>query len=73
MSLNFWEFLFWWITIAGLKTQWKAAIDFKWIRDNKDAVAANIMNRKSTANLDLVLELYDKMLALQKVKSFVLC
>ncbi|KAJ8433788.1 hypothetical protein Cgig2_025951 [Carnegiea gigantea] len=51
---------------SGLKTQWKAAIDFKWIRDNKDAVAANIKNRKSTANLDLVLELYDKMLALQK-------
>ncbi|KAL2893721.1 Serine--tRNA ligase chloroplastic/mitochondrial [Bienertia sinuspersici] len=51
---------------AGLKNQWKAAIDFKWIRDNKDAVAVNIKNRKSIANLELVLELYDKMLSLQK-------
>lgn len=48
--------------------QWKAAIDFKWIRDNKDAVAVNIKNRNSTANLELVLELYDKMLAVQKVR-----
>ncbi|KAL9228736.1 hypothetical protein vseg_004285 [Gypsophila vaccaria] len=50
----------------GVKSQWKAAIDFKWIRDNKDAVAANIKNRKSAANLELVLDLYDKMLSLQK-------
>ncbi|GAB2283216.1 hypothetical protein Dimus_017741 [Dionaea muscipula] len=49
-----------------VKTQWKAAIDFKWIRDNREAVAANIRNRKSAANLDLVLDLYDKMLTLQK-------
>ncbi|KAK4413991.1 Serine--tRNA ligase, chloroplastic/mitochondrial [Sesamum alatum] len=46
--------------------QWKAAIDFKWIRENKEAVAANIKNRNSTANLDLVLELYDKFLNVQK-------
>ncbi|KMT19805.1 hypothetical protein BVRB_1g008570 [Beta vulgaris subsp. vulgaris] len=51
---------------TGLKTQWKAAIDFKWIRDNKDAVADNIKIRNSTANLELVLELYDKMLSVQK-------
>ncbi|OMO88413.1 hypothetical protein CCACVL1_08403 [Corchorus capsularis] len=49
-----------------LKPQWKAAIDFKWIRDNKEAVAINIKNRNLNANLDLVLELYDKMLNLQK-------
>ncbi|XP_015885274.1 serine--tRNA ligase, chloroplastic/mitochondrial isoform X1 [Ziziphus jujuba] len=49
-----------------LKPQWKAAIDFKWIRDNKDAVAANIRNRNSNANLELVLELYEKMSNLQK-------
>ncbi|KAG6608257.1 Serine--tRNA ligase, chloroplastic/mitochondrial, partial [Cucurbita argyrosperma subsp. sororia] len=48
------------------KPQWKASIDFKWIRDNKDLVAANIENRKSGANLELVLQLYDKMLNLQK-------
>ncbi|CAN6720612.1 unnamed protein product [Malus baccata var. baccata] len=50
----------------GVKQQWKAAIDFKWIRDNKDAVAANIKKRNSNANLELVLELYHKMLSLQK-------
>ncbi|OMO94488.1 hypothetical protein CCACVL1_05972 [Corchorus capsularis] len=49
-----------------LKPQWKAAIDFKWIRDNKEAVAINIKNRNSNAHLELVLELYDKMLNLQK-------
>lgn len=52
---------------AVLKPQWKAAIDFKWIRDNKDAVAANIRNRNSNANLELVIELYEKMSNLQKV------
>ncbi|XWS21474.1 hypothetical protein CRYUN_Cryun30bG0057700 [Craigia yunnanensis] len=49
-----------------VKPQWKAAIDFKWIRDNKEAVAVNIKNRNSNANLELVLQLYDKMLNLQK-------
>ncbi|GMI82820.1 Seryl-tRNA synthetase, ovule abortion 7 [Hibiscus trionum] len=49
-----------------VKPQWKAAIDFKWIRDNKEEVAVNIKNRNSNANLELVLELYDKMLNLQK-------
>ncbi|KAL5558929.1 hypothetical protein UlMin_035140 [Ulmus minor] len=50
----------------AVKPQWKAAIDFKWIRDNKDAVANNIKNRNSNANLELVLELYEKMSNLQK-------
>ncbi|CAK7347183.1 unnamed protein product [Dovyalis caffra] len=49
-----------------VKPQWKAAIDFKWIRDNKDAVALNIKNRNSHANLELVVDLYEKMLAVQK-------
>ncbi|KAJ7958978.1 Serine--tRNA ligase [Quillaja saponaria] len=49
-----------------VRPQWKAAIDFKWIRDNKEAVVANIKNRNSNANLELVLELYEKMLNLQK-------
>ena len=50
--------------------QWKASIDFNWIKDNKDAVATSIRNRNSNANLDLVLELYSKMLDLQKASRF---
>lgn len=53
--------------VVGGKPQWKATIDFKWIKDNKEAVAANIRNRNSHANLDLVLHLYDSMFHLQKV------
>ncbi|CAN1181882.1 Serine--tRNA ligase, chloroplastic/mitochondrial [Linum perenne] len=52
------------------KPQWKAAIDFKWIRDNSEAVAANIKSRNSNARLELVLELYDNMLAVQKKLVF---
>ncbi|KAH7687168.1 Serine-tRNA ligase type1 protein [Dioscorea alata] len=52
--------------VVVAKPQWKAAIDFKWIRENKDLVAGNIRNRNSSANLDLVLELYEKYLGLQK-------
>ncbi|XP_058086680.1 serine--tRNA ligase, chloroplastic/mitochondrial isoform X2 [Magnolia sinica] len=48
------------------KPQWKAAIDFKWIRDNKDIVATNIKNRNSNADLELVLDLYEKLMSLQK-------
>lgn len=48
--------------------QWRAAIDFKWIRDKKEDVAANIKNRNSNANLEAVLELYDKLLNVQKVR-----
>ncbi|KAI8550335.1 hypothetical protein RHMOL_Rhmol06G0097400 [Rhododendron molle] len=49
-----------------VKPQWKAAIDFKWIRDNKAAVAVNVKNRNSNANLELVLDLYERMLNVQK-------
>uniref|UniRef100_M1D1D3 Seryl-tRNA synthetase n=1 Tax=Solanum tuberosum TaxID=4113 RepID=M1D1D3_SOLTU len=49
-----------------VKPQWKAAIDFKWIRDNKESVAVNIKNRNSNANLEIVLELYEKLLSVQK-------
>lgn len=52
-----------------LKPQWKASIDFKWIRDNKEAVAANIAHRNSSANLELVLELYDRLLSILKVRA----
>lgn len=50
-----------------VKPQWKAAIDFKWIRDNKESVAVNIKNRNSNANVEIVLQLYDKLLNVQKV------
>lgn len=50
-----------------VKPQWKAAIDFKWIRDNKESVAVNIKNRNSNANLELVLQLYEKLLNVQKI------
>ncbi|XP_065620594.1 serine--tRNA ligase, chloroplastic/mitochondrial-like [Quercus suber] len=50
----------------AVKAQWKAAIDFKWIRENKEAVALNIEKRNSNANLETVLQLYDKMTHLQK-------
>lgn len=55
------------VIVAVKGNQWKAAIDFKWIRDNKEAIAVNIKNRKSHANLDLVVELYDKLSSVQKV------
>ncbi|KAK2995351.1 hypothetical protein RJ640_006571 [Escallonia rubra] len=49
-----------------VKPSWKAAIDFKWIRENEGVVAANIKNRNSNANLELVLKLHDRMLDVQK-------
>lgn len=49
--------------------RWKAAIDFKWIRENKDLVAENIKKRNASADLDLVLELYENMCAVQKVRD----
>ncbi|XP_059636299.1 serine--tRNA ligase, chloroplastic/mitochondrial isoform X2 [Cornus florida] len=49
-----------------VKPQWKAAIDFKWIRDNKAAIAVNIKNRNSNANLELVVDLYERLLNVQK-------
>ena len=57
------EFFF----LAARPPQWKAAIDFKWIRDNKEAVEINIENRNSNADLEAVLELYENMVTLQKV------
>lgn len=62
-----WFFLKKKIALSGVKPQWKATIDFKWIKDNKEAVAANLKNRNSDADLNLVLHLYDKMFTLQKV------
>ncbi|ERN15691.1 serine--tRNA ligase, chloroplastic/mitochondrial isoform X1 [Amborella trichopoda] len=49
-----------------VKPQWRASIDFKWVRDNKEIVAANILNRNSTTDLELVLNLYEQFCRLQK-------
>lgn len=53
--------------LVAARPLWKAAIDFKWIRDNKEAVEINIRNRNSNANLEAVLQLYENMVNLQKV------
>lgn len=51
--------------IGQSRPLWKASIDFKWIRDNKEAVALNARNRKSAANVELVVELYERLCNLQ--------
>ncbi|KAF2589152.1 hypothetical protein F2Q70_00041841 [Brassica cretica] len=51
---------------SAARPQWKASIDFKWIRDNKEAVEINIKNRNSNADLGGVIELYENMVNLQK-------
>lgn len=52
---------------SSARPQWKASIDFKWIRDNKEAIGINIKNRNSNADLGAVIELYENMVNLQKV------
>lgn len=52
---------------ATPKQTWKASIDFKFIRDNKEAVAANINNRKCGGDVDTVVQLYEQSVALSKV------
>ena len=39
-------------------------LDYKFIKDNLDAVKQNIINRNMTADADKVVELYDKRTAL---------
>lgn len=39
---------------------WKAAVDFKWVRDNRVAMDANIRERKANADVALVVELYEE-------------
>lgn len=51
--------------IPGIKhiPTWKAHLDFKWIRDNKEAVEENIRHRKSTADVTKVVSLYEQFVA----------
>ena len=44
------------------RATWKANIDFKYIRDNKEAVIENCLIRKSTADVNRVVELYEDFL-----------
>ena len=44
------------------RASWKASIDFKYIRDNKEAVIENCSVRKTTADVDRVVELYEDFL-----------
>lgn len=43
---------------------WRASLDFRWIRDNKDAVAENIRKRNAAADVELVVNMYEKSLSL---------
>ncbi|CAM6091028.1 unnamed protein product [Calypogeia fissa] len=42
------------------RPSWRASIDFKWIRENKDEIAANIAHRKSGGDVEAVVELYEQ-------------
>lgn len=42
------------------RPSWRASIDFKWIRENKDAIAANVVHRKSVADVEAVVQLYEQ-------------
>ncbi len=50
-------------------TTWRASIDFKWIRENKEAVAANIRNRNSSGDVEQVVRLYEQSVSLSQVTS----
>ena len=49
------------------KQTWKANIDFKFIRENKDAIAKNIQNRKSGGDVEQVVQLYEQSVSLNQV------
>ncbi|GJP32913.1 hypothetical protein CLOM_g17496 [Closterium sp. NIES-68] len=44
---------------AAAPATWKASIDFKWIRENRDLVEVNVKERQSNADVDRVVELYE--------------
>eukprot|EP00897_Mesotaenium_endlicherianum_P004987 jgi/Mesen1/4516/ME000023S03890 len=39
---------------------WKAHLDFKWMRDNKEAIARNIVARNAKVDVEKVVELYEE-------------
>ncbi|CAI5958787.1 unnamed protein product [Closterium sp. NIES-65] len=44
---------------AAPPATWKASIDFKWVRENRDLMEANVKERQSNADVALVVELYE--------------
>ncbi|KAG0597863.1 hypothetical protein M758_12G026200 [Ceratodon purpureus] len=50
----------------GLKQTWKASIDFKFIRENKEAIATNIQNRKCGGDVEQVVQLYEQSVSLNQ-------
>lgn len=48
------------------KQTWKASIDFKFIRDNKEAIAKNIQNRKCGGDVEQVVQLYEQTVSLNQ-------
>lgn len=51
------------------RPSWKAAIDFKFIRDNVDLVARNAEERKSGGNAAAVVALYDQFVKRKTVRN----
>lgn len=51
------------------KQTWKASIDFKFIRENKDAITKNIQNRKCGGDVEQVLQLYEQSVTLDQVTT----
>ncbi|CAI5534549.1 unnamed protein product [Closterium sp. Naga37s-1] len=44
---------------AAPPATWKASIDFKWVRENRDLMEANVKERQSNADVARVVELYE--------------
>lgn len=51
------------------KQTWKASIDFKFIRENKETIATNIQNRKCGGDVEQVVQLYEQSVSLSQVTT----
>ena len=56
-------------TDSASAPSWKAAIDFKWVRDNREAMEANVKERKANADVGRVVELYEDFVAKTMVRD----
>lgn len=50
------------------RAAWKASIDFKYIRDNQEAVKQNCIDRNANADVDRVVELYEAFMQRNSVR-----